>query len=246
MFIHLESTAALGVAFMIIKFIPAKILKKRYFVLGHFYEVALNAKEIIRCRSVLEILTEERAGAFSDEHRGLPDAIFVMMNPGSSRPLEESSSAKRIKQTKNLVPTKPDTTQYQLMRVMASRDWGHVRVLNLSDLREPKSASFAARYKAIEQAHGFKEHSIFSEGRRRELASELQRGRAAPLIFAWGVSTCLDPLINTALPKLKVAGIYDGLEKPGVPGKFLHPLPALQVAKEAWVNNLCEKLSSAA
>jgi len=73
----------------------------------------------------------------------LPDAIFIMMNPGSSRPLEEVDnvvSEDNINKLEiSLVPTKPDTTQYQVMRVMHYCNWNHVRVLNISDMRDPKS-----------------------------------------------------------------------------------------------------------
>ena len=35
----------------------------------------------------------DRTRTLADARRGLPDAVFVMMNPGSSRPLEESATS---------------------------------------------------------------------------------------------------------------------------------------------------------
>lgn len=229
---------------MPIKFVPAHDLLKTYSVLGHFYEVALSPELSISCRSVLEILTTEGASGFSDTCRGLPDAVFIMMNPGSSRPLAGANIQRleEIADRKVLVPTKPDTTQYQVMRVMLRMGWNHVRVLNLSDLREPKSGAFATAYKSIEQIHGFKNHSLFSPSRKKELRAELRRKADAPLVCAWGVSSSLDSLINAAAPILSAAGVCHGLAKPGALGKYFHPLPTLQVDKEAWVNDLCKKL----
>ena len=36
-------------------FIPAKELRQEYGVFGHFYSVELASKEVVECRSVLEI-----------------------------------------------------------------------------------------------------------------------------------------------------------------------------------------------
>jgi transposase len=42
------------------QFIPADELKQRYGVFGHFYSVELAAKEIVECRSVLELAAKSR------------------------------------------------------------------------------------------------------------------------------------------------------------------------------------------
>jgi len=59
-----------------------------------------------------------------------PDAVFIMMNPGSSKPLVEVNNhfpaTSLNKLAISLVPTKPDTTQYQVMRLMHYRWWQHV------------------------------------------------------------------------------------------------------------------------
>lgn len=133
-----------------VEFIPADELKRKFGVFGHFYSVLVAPKNVVECRSMLEIVVSEydpKTTATLSSRK--PDAVFIMMNPGSSRPLTEVDNrihAKAIHELPiSLVPTKPDTTQYQVMRVMHHCEWRHVRVLNLSDLRCPQSSVFNSR-----------------------------------------------------------------------------------------------------
>ena len=228
------------------EFLPAAELKNLYSVMGHFYDISLNNKVRLKCRSSLEILSREIAGNFSGVSRGLPDAVFIMMNPGSSRTVETSPSSIRdvgaISDCKTFVQTRPDTTQYQVMRVMTRLGWQHVRVLNLSDLREPKSSVFATTFRSIELNYGYTAHSLVSPSRTQELTVELRRKVDAPLICAWGVSPKLNSLICVAAPVLRDAGICRGLLKVGTSDRYFHPLPTLQTDKEIWVNKLCKEL----
>ena len=228
------------------EFLPAAELKNLYSVMGHFYDISLNNKVRLKCRSSLEILSREIAGNFSGVSRGLPDAVFIMMNPGSSRTVETSPSSIRdvgaISDCKTFVQTRPDTTQYQVMRVMTRLGWQHVRVLNLSDLREPKSSVFATTFRSIELNYGYTAHSLFSPIRTQELTVELRRKVDAPLICAWGVSPKLNSLICVAAPVLRDAGICRGLLKVGTSDRYFHPLPTLQKDKVAWVDELCKEL----
>ena len=228
------------------EFLPAAELKNLYSVMGPFYDISLNNKVRLKCRSSLEILSREIAGNFSGVSRGLPDAVFIMMNPGSSRTVETSPSSIRdvgaISDCKTFVQTRPDTTQYQVMRVMTRLGWQHVRVLNLSDLREPKSSVFATTFRSIELNYGYTAHSLFSPIRTQELTVELRRKVDAPLICAWGVSPKLNSLICVAAPVLRDAGICRGLLKVGTSDRYFHPLPTLQTDKEIWVNKLCKEL----
>jgi hypothetical protein len=174
------------------------------------------------------------------------DAVFVMMNPGSSKPLVEIEHLVDLDRTgvmaTALVPTKPDTTQYQIMRVMHEVGWTHVRVLNLSDLRDANSRSFAQRFPQLEQAADTSAHSIFAQERAEELTAQLRRKPNAPVVCAWGVSDKLDPLIAKATTRLASTADVIGLAKPGHPGKFFHPLPSLQVHKEQWVMQMLAML----
>jgi hypothetical protein len=227
-----------------VRFIPAQELKDNYDVFGHFYSVDVAPRKVVDCRSVLEIVEKahapEKTAVLSNRK---PDAVFIMMNPGSSRPLAVVNNrihAKAIhKLPISLVPTKPDTTQYQVMRIMHYCEWRHVRVLNLSDLRCPKSGVFVKQFKVLEEDFSFDAHSVFSERRKDELALKLISG--VPVVRAWGLRPHLDPLIERCLSKLANAEVVRGLMKDGTTNKFFHPLPSLQTQKVLWINRMVEQ-----
>lgn len=232
-----------------LEFLPAEKLKKKFEVFGHFYSINLAPGEQIDCRSVLEIVTtKDKPGDINRLLKRAADAIFIMMNPGSSLPLEPVNNLFSKKQVgdmgASLVKTRPDTTQYQVMRVMHYCSWSHVRVLNLSDLRNPKGGAFAAQYRDIEDRTGFTAHSLFSGERTWELASHLNRKSPSPIVCAWGVSPNLDPLIERCLNKLTGISGRIGLLKPETENRYFHPLPTLQKAKINWVNNMVQLINS--
>jgi hypothetical protein len=232
------------------RFIPAGVLKQSYEVFGHFYSVEIARGEVVECRSVLEIAGKSVAPNNPARLSQLsPDAVFIMMNPGSSMPLVEvnnrirRSAMRRL--TISLVPTKPDTTQYQVMRLMRARGWRHVRVLNLSDLRSSKSPRFFELYQRLERDHDFHAHSIFSDARTTELSRKLPGKsagkRAAPLVLAWGLSDNLNPLIDRCLPKLRSMSPQSrriGVLNAGTLNKYRHPLPSLQRDKMEWLRQM--------
>lgn len=227
----------------LLEFLPAEKLKKKFEVFGHFYSIDLAPGEQIDCRSVLEIVATK--GKPVDTNLLLEraaDAIFIMMNPGSSIPLEEVNNRFSDKQVGNigasLVKTRPDTTQYQVMRVMHYCNWSHVRVLNLSDLRNPKGGDFAVQYRDLEERTGFQAHSLFADERTFELNLHLNRKPLSPIVCAWGVSPDLDPLIERCLAKLTDIPGRMGLSKPETQNRYFHPLPTLQKAKIKWVDNM--------
>lgn len=230
-----------------VDFIPAEALKGKFDVFGHFYSVQVASKRIVECRSVLEIVEQaETPDETSELSNRKPDAVFIMMNPGSSRPLVEvnnSIHSEAIHELPiSLVPTKPDTTQYQVMRVMHYCEWRHVRVLNLSDLRCSKSGQFFKQFKGLEEEHLFDAHSVFSDRRTDELDLKLTSGIS--VIRAWGVSPHLDSLIDRCTLKLTKAKAVRGLVKEGTTSKFLHPLPSLQSQQVLWVNRMVEQCQS--
>lgn len=142
----------------------------------------------------------------------------------------------------DLVPTVPDATQYQVMRVMHYLGWKYVRVINLSDLRDARSDSFVQRYIAFERAAGGASHSVFSSDRSQELRRHLSRKSGAPIVCAWGVSSGLNPLISRAVKALDSESGVTGWAKPGQAGKYFHPLPTLQRDKEHWVDRMLAEL----
>jgi hypothetical protein len=226
-----------------VRFIPAGDLKLNFDVLGHFYSVDVARNNVLECRSVLEIVEKTHMPANPDRiSRQKPNAIFIMMNPGSSRPLVEVRNhvrADAIHQLLiSLVPTKPDTTQYQVMRLMHYCGWKHVRVLNLSDLRCSKSGLFFKQFQRLEEETSFDSHSIFSSRRKTELASKLTEYHCVPVVRAWGVSPALDPLIERCLSRIGKNNTIRGLLKDGTTDKYLHPLPSLQSQQQLWVNRI--------
>ena len=228
------------------RFIPASELKDKFAVFGHFYTILLAAKRVVACRSVLEIVEADQApaklAALSDR---VQDAVFIMMNPGSSRPLVEVNDRIRAaaihKLQVSLVSAKPDTTQYQVMRIMRLCRWRHVRVLNLSDLRCAKSGEFFKQFSGLEKDHSFDGHSVFSGRRSDELESKLIRFAETPVILAWGLSSALDPLIDCCLSRLPKTMRTIGLAKAGTPNKYLHPLPSLHRQKVEWLKQMMNK-----
>lgn len=225
------------------KFIPANRLKESYIVFGHFYDIELNSGNEIKCRSVLEITCKKsqpiEPSQLSSSH---PDAIVIMMNPGSSEPL--AGIIEKIKQDQivelkpSLVLAKPDITQYQIMRVMHYCDWSHVRVLNLSDIRDPDSGRFADLYKNVESVNSFKAHSIFSDVRAEQLKTYLLNKPNSIVICAWGVNSNLDPLIAQCLDRIRGMSNIAGLLRTNSTDKYFHPLPRQQIDKNRWVSQM--------
>jgi hypothetical protein len=229
-------------------FIPAKELKQNYGVFGHFYSVELASKEVVQCRSVLEISSKVHTPSDHSELSALrPDAVFIMMNPGSSRPLVEVNNRIRARAIHklpiSLVPTKPDTTQYQVMRLMHFRGWRHVRVLNLSDLRSPKSAEFIKLFQRLEDESNFESHSVFSDARTDELLLKLPKSRKTPLVLAWGISDKLTPLIDRCTSSLPRKCKIIGLLEPDTTDKYRHPLPSLQKDQRHWLERIVRQFN---
>ena len=234
-----------------IEFVSAAELKSHYGVYGHFYAVDVAPRTRIECRSVLELIAHERTPSSLDSITQLrPDLIVIMMNPGSSQPLvpvEQRIAADQIAElTTHLVPTRPDTTQYQVLRVMRQIGWQHARVLNLSDLRCAKSVQFMRDFQRLEAEAGYQGHTIFAESRRAELQRRYTRDRQIPVVRGWGVSDLLDPLIERCEQTLRRRGPCYGLLKPGTTNKFFHPLPSLQSQQRLWVEQMLQQIRAPA
>ncbi|MEA2068826.1 MAG: DUF1643 domain-containing protein, partial [Verrucomicrobiota bacterium] len=176
------------------EFMYAAELKKRFTCYGHFYGLVLMNGERAKCRSVLEIVdTSIPQGNPSDISEMEPDVVVVMMNPGSSHPKDAGHVDGQIEYPeagnptrKELVLTQPDNTQYQVMRVAVSKGWKHIRVLNLSDLRDPKSGSFLQKVDALGGIMGGHVHSMFCAERTGECAHALRRKTRTPILLGWG------------------------------------------------------------
>ena len=108
-------------------------------------------------------------------------------------------------------------------------------MLNLSDLRSPKSAEFIKQFQRLEDESNFDSHSVFSDARTEELSLKLPTIRMMPLVLAWGLSDKLDPLIERCLPSIPSKQMVYGLLQDGTANKYRHPLPSLQKDKRRWV-----------
>lgn len=224
-------------------FIRADQLKKKYTVYGSFYNLLLSSKEYLPCRNRLEIF----AGLWTSRPTNIqPDALFIMMNPGSSAPLEmnikppdypidEVKNANEV--PLNWVSAKPDITQYQVMRVMTAKGWKFVRVLNLSDIREPKSPAFNAILKQMSAKEPFDLHSIFSKYRFIERKNAFKLKKGAPIVLAWGKDKFLIDLAKKGFDSGNL-GSAQGIvcDEKGL--LYSHASPTLQVHKEQWLERI--------
>lgn len=230
------------------KFVYAKQLKKKYSVWGHFYTLVYNDGKKIKCRNVLEICRRDKQKILMNINS--PQAIFVMMNPGTSKALKlenenidikESDIIKNNKVPNSLVEAKPDRTQYQIMRLMKEKGWEHVRVINLSDCREEKSKKF---YKKIENLKIHDEkciHSIFSPIRREEL-DECFKGIEESVVVAWGKDEELDGLIQQALSSGKLNNRIGVNNNSNI--YYYHASPHLKSDKLSWLEKILKLVNS--
>lgn len=209
----------------------AEALRARFAVHGRFYDADLGGQ---RCalRSHLEIF--DPALAWPDVADAEAGLVAVMMNPGASRPLSQPDSG-------GWAPALPDRTQYQLMKLALGaslRGWPirHIRVINLSDLRTPKSAELFDALDGLDDDR----HSIFSPSRAAELRRALGSGRA-PLLRAWGKAKQLSPLVGLALATLK-NGPQLGLTDDGI--HYRHPLPQRFDLQTRWLLDVSSQLDA--
>ncbi len=230
-------------------FLYAAELKKRFTCYGHFYELMLMDGNRAKCRSVLEIVDTSIPQANpSDISQMEPDVVVVMMNPGSSRPKDIYHIDQEIEypqsdgpERKPLVLTQPDNTQYQVMRVAVSKGWKHIRVLNLSDLRDPKSGSFLQKVDALSEVMGGHTHSIFCSERTDECAQSLKRKTNTPILLGWGQDLGLLPLVEQCMKRI-------GEEPTRTVASDVHPLlnahpsPMLQSKKLLWLETIMQEL----
>lgn len=220
------------------EFIYADELKAKFSVFGHFYDLEIGER-VFNCRSVLEIISKSA----DDLANSKPCAVVVMMNPGSSKPLShdyipQKFSPDEIRSSswkKEIVPTKPDNAQYQIMRLMLLKEWKHVRVLNLSDLRNGNSGKFANEYKNAEMFDPSSPHSLTHEGRMAELGNYCSESDL--VIAAWGSTEILRESALSFLRNIsRVLGLP--LKRPW----YRYPSPYKKDQKIDWLECMYEEL----
>ena len=232
------------------KFRYAAELKKRFTCYGHFYELVLLNGDRFKCRSVLEIVdTDIPQEVPADISELQPDAVVVMMNPGSSHPIDIYHMDKEIEyprsggsMRKELVLTRPDNTQYQVMRVAVRQGWKHIRVLNLSDLRDSRSGSFLQKVEALTGIMGGQVHSLFCAERADELNHALRRKNNTPILLGWGQDPGLIRLAEQCIGGLKgepTCTVASDVH----PLLNAHPSPMLQSRKLEWLETMNRELA---
>jgi hypothetical protein len=186
------------------EFLYADELKRRFDVVGHFYNLKIG-RASLPCRSVLEIFDKDDPPT----KKRRPDAVVVMMNPGSSRPLDRGYAIPTFTREavfagdweKEFTPTRPDNAQYQIMRVMVRQCWDYVRVLNLSDLRNPNSGDLVKDFEAAGKLDASHPHCMTHARRAAELSEALKTAKGGPVIAAWGSVACLRASAGAMLGK---------------------------------------------
>ena len=218
------------------KFIYADELKKSFNIYGHFYNLKLLDK-VFHCRSVLEIKRKKSINK-------LPDIIVIMMNPGSSIPLNKFYKPKTYSKKKyfcisekELVPTRPDNAQYQIMRLMQMNNWNFVKVLNLSDLRNGNSSKFQTEFKNANKLDISNPHSITHVNRKKELYNSI-KSKSNNIIAAWG---SIPELHDSAEKILKLDKNIIGV-KNGEGCNFKYASPYIKKQKIMWLQEIQNKI----
>lgn len=218
------------------EFVYAETLKEKFDVFAHFYNLSIG-KKIFLCRSLLEIVSKETP----HDAKGPPDNVVIMMNPGSSRPLDKEYSPELFstdeifsnKWKKDIIPTRPDNAQYQIMRLMLFNDWKYVKVLNLSDLRNGNSGEFSKEFERASIIDPSNPHCITHSKRRRELNEALRIKSGQPIIAAWGSVGILKPAANDMIKLIPdLTGLK--LEEPW----YKYPSPYKKDQKLFWLTEM--------
>lgn len=209
---------------------------------GHFYDLFFEDKKIAACRSVLEII--KKSSNISDVDQSIPNAVVIMMNPGMSYP--KVGTAERIDlenfetsfNSKTLTLAFPDITQIRIMKLMKHKNWNHVRVINLSDLREVDSKKLKRKIQRFELITSKRIHSIFSDERQSERERALSKN-TVPILLAWGVKDFLEEIAAQCL------FIVSSRKRFGVPSKeskalFHHPL----TRRVSWYTHMVNLLEN--
>lgn len=230
------------------KKLTASDLKKRYGAYGNFYSQTLGGKEY-PCRSILDLVSHDHTPLNIQELLDKEPCMYaVMMNPGQSRPFNEHylpikvKSVTEIETKRELTPAQPDVTQYQLMRIASEMGLAHIRITNLSDLRNPQSKMFIKDFTGLEK-NGYSAHSLFSPERENECNRLIGANKNTPFLLGWGRDKMLLPLALQCLEYIKDRKCY-GIAVNSERTLFGHPSPMLQTAKDEFLNKILEQFKS--
>jgi hypothetical protein len=114
------------------------------------------------------------------------------------------------------------------MRFMLINGWSHAKILNLSDLRQPKSTVFMKTWPTLSESH-----SILSKSRQKSLYELI--GEPEQILLAWPQEESLLPLAkmaSSAVSSFNTIGLSRG------ENLYAYPGPMLQKHKEAWLASI--------
>ena len=230
------------------------ILRQQFAVYGSFFRMCVAGRTLC-CRSTLEIILRNRV---PDGVNGLmtskPDHVVFMMNPGSSYPCDDRNCAGPVLAPGEVLtramlrPAYPDKVQYQIMRVMVRLCLQHVRVLNLSDVRESRSARFFSLL--CNGDAPVPSHSILSTERTQEFKERLNP-TSASIVVGWGESDKILPLATVCVNKLDSLGRcfrLVGMKNDTHRAKFTYPCPPFKSRHWLleWVSEIASGIADTA
>jgi hypothetical protein len=217
------------------EFIKAADLKKRYNVKGRFYILKCKDK-LTKCRSLLTIT--DTTSIINKKK-----LLVIMLNPGSSLPLDKEYVEPEILTTKidqlnnvSLIDAMPDSTQYQIMRVMNELEFSNADIINLYDIREPKSGLL---FDIAKKGKLQFEASIFSEARHSELSSYFTADTT--VILAWGNAKPIRDIEEKAIAKvLTLSNKINSVR--GKDNLICQPSPLNHTLKLNWLHSIYGQL----
>ena len=196
-------------------------MKNQFTITGYYYQI-----KKYKFRKYLEIKRNNTAVQ-------IPDLMVVMMNPGSSKPINNDDDGRTETEAIH------DNTQTQIMKIMQVGKFNYARILNLSDIREPKSKLL---YKKLEEMDAdCISHSIFDPKRKNEFDNLWIKNTA--VIFGWGVNYRLRRLAQKAIELCNTLKPL-GLQKPNYSWAYYHPLPPNANIQKDWVKKVSKQLKT--
>lgn len=220
------------------KFTPASELKKQFRVSGHFYDMVVDGIHF-PCRSILEISADTAAPMELD-------FVVIMMNPGASRPVDPEyipetvtpSELRTGKWKRELIPTVPDPTQYQIMRLMEVVGAKRVQVFNLCDLRNGNSQRLKQDHAHASECDPTASFSVTNPSRISELKATIESATLVLPILGWGENSVLREYAERALAEFPN---HLGVER--LSPWFSHPSPMMKTHKLRWLAGILEQIN---
>lgn len=185
-------------------------MKKRWLQYNYEFSGLFYRGIRVNCRMVLDI-----RGINCGQNK--PDLIVIMMNPGGSRPEDESYNFGPL-QLAQFVPTHPDLTQWKVIDFMRRHGYKYARVFNLSDWCEPDNNKL--------EIVKFRDNSNFWRTTDRNRYFNTYFNGKTDMLLAWGCKGLSKVIIRNALNIIRTKNYLRifGYQHPKEKTFFYHPL----------------------